>query len=385
MSAPFLSQEERLALQNFHNRSLPGTAYLRRVQILLLADDGFSQEAIAADVGVPITRVRQILRAFRRERLTLFPETLFSPPLFSTTDPIAEAGRIILAGQLPIAQSYLLDLETTTSVVAVHETRKTIRRLRTLLQLFAPYYENGLLASYRRRFRKFMRRLGRSRDTAVFLIKLDNYMAQGAEAGTLTSDELAALLAVRDYWQARLAAADKEVRRYLTKGSYQNLLEDFESFTQTRGEGVRASGDQIEPEKVGHIAPGLIYQKVAAVRAFDDYLNGASLERLHALRIRFKELRYTLESFQPVMGPSAEQAIETTRRLLIHLGDINDARFHLDMLANTSDPALATGVDLYRAAKIVELDGLVQSFSVLWDEFDCLAWRQQLSSAVVMM
>lgn len=382
MVALNLSQEELGSLQALVNRSPPGTAYLRRAKIVLLANSGSSQEEISAKVEMPIFRVRQMLRAFNRERLGLFPDELLISPAFSAEEEIAEAGRQIMASLLQKAKFHETDLSTTTSVFAIHDTRKTIRRLLTSFRLFEPYYEAGLLDSYRRRFRKSMRRFSRSRDVAVFLFKLDHELATESESGALTASEIEALTLLRSHWEANKTATDEKVRAYLAKGKYQALLVEFETFTQNRGGGVPTPPDLPAPSKVRHLAPILMYEKLAAVSAYDDYIDDASLDMLHALRIQFKELRYTLEFFRPVMGPSARKAIDVVKRLLTHLGDLNDARVHLAMLAKITNQELAPAVALYCEIKKVELERLTDEFPSLWDEFDCLEWRQQLAEAV---
>ena len=385
MVTPLLKPEDKESLLAFVDRSTAETPYLRRAKILLLADNNKTQEAIAVEVDVPITRVRQMLRAYKREGLALFPNELFIQQLFSTDEEMAEAGRLILASLVDKATSFEPDLATKTSVTAVHETRKTIRRLRTACKLFEPFFENGLLNSYRRRFRKFMRRLARSRDNAVFLIKLNQYIEESTDKEALTPEEVAALRQLSSHWEEKQSAVDEKVRGYLSKGKYQMLLSEFGSFTQTRGLGVQVAADPLAPTKVSYVAPVFINEKVSAVRAYDAYLDDASLELLHALRIKLKELRFSLEFFQPVMGPSAAEAIETVKILLIHLGDLNDARIHLKMMDEVVNEDLTEAVLLYRQAKEVELAELKDNFPQLWRELENPEWRQQVASALAVM
>ncbi|MGD2050120.1 MAG: CHAD domain-containing protein [Chloroflexota bacterium] len=385
MVTPLLKPEDKESLQAFVDRSTAETPYLRRAKILLLADNNKTQEAIAVEVDVPITRVRQMLRAYKREGLALFPNELLLQQLFSTDEEMAEAGRLILASLVDKAKSFEPDLATITSVTAVHETRKTIRRLRTACKLFEPFFENGLLNSYRRRFRKFMRRLARSRDNAVFLIKLNQYIEELPDSEALTLEEVVALRQLSSHWEEKQSAVDEKVRGYLSKGKYQMLLSEFGSFTQTRGLGVQVAADPLAPTKVSYVAPVFINEKVSAVRAYDAYLDHASLELLHALRIKLKELRFSLEFFQPVMGPSAAQAIETVKKLLIHLGDLNDARIHLKMMDEVVKEDLTEAVLLYRQAKEVELAELKDNFPQLWRELENPEWRKQVALALAVM
>ena len=118
MTSPLLSEKERIALQAFVDRSQPETAYLRRAKIVLMADEGSTQEAIAVDTGVAIIHVRQMLRAFNRQGIAFFPAGILTPPSISPDAAIAETGRQILARLLTKVEAHLNDLETTTTVTA---------------------------------------------------------------------------------------------------------------------------------------------------------------------------------------------------------------------------------------------------------------------------
>jgi CHAD domain-containing protein len=230
-----------------------------------------------------------------------------------------------------------------------------------------------------------MRRLGRSRDLAVFLDKLESYMGDSETSDQSKAADLDALRDLRDYWRIRKQKADEKIRDYLAKGKYPSLLTEFERFCQSEGDGALAPTGVLMPSKVGHLAPVFLYEKLANVRAYDVYLDDVDLQRLHELRIRLKELRYTLEFFQPVLGISVKENLNTVKKLLIYLGELNDARVHMVMLDNNKEESLAAGVRLYRQAKEMELEKLLVEFPRLWARFDSLEWRQQLSEAVSLL
>lgn len=382
-----LNEDDRDHLQAFVDRSQPDTAYLRRVRILLLADEGLSAETIAAEVEIPVNRVRQLIRVYRSQGLSFLPETVLSPiPSFSPDDPIAEAVRAIMGDIVKKIWFYEKELRIETSPASVHETRKSIRRLRTALQLFEPFFEKGTLDVFRKRFRKIMRRLGRSRDTTVFLLKLDNLLDDQIATGSLSIDGQSMMEDLRQYWLTKNEAANEEIRNYCRNGKYQALLAEFDEFTQSSGkETTNMKVGQVVPRKTRHIAPILIYQQVAAVRAFDEYLEEVSPTLLHELRIRFKELRYTLEFFAPILGRTVGSSIKMVKRILIHLGDLNDARVALEMLDSIEDQQLTRQIGLYRTTKENELEILATSFSDLWEEFNQPEWRQQLATAIVVL
>jgi CHAD domain-containing protein len=378
-----LNPEERELLQDFMDNSQPGMAYRRRAQIILLADDGLSAEDVAAKLKIPVGRVRQFLRVFNRERLQVFPSSMFTPPQpFSPDDPIAEAGRQIMAALIEKIISHDDDLRNLTDVFSIHETRKTCRRVRSAFKIFAPYFETELIESYDLGFRKLMRRLARSRDIAVFMGKFENFRDEVLDVYSLTDQQNQSLAEFERYWRDELAKSDAKAHDYLVKGKHSTLLKRFRKFTRKPGIGV---AEESEPEtalRTRLVAPVILYQKAAAMRAYDGFIEGASVESLHELRIRCKEMRYTLEIFLPILGPSTTDALAALKRVLTHLGDLNDARMALEMMNEVDDPALAPFMEIYRQEKSAELDGLVVDFPGLWSNINQPSWRLALAEAV---
>jgi CHAD domain-containing protein len=290
-----------------------------------------------------------------------------------TTDMhIAELGRRIMADQLAIMELHRPDLQAETSVTAVHETRKAIRRTYTAVRLFRPYFEPGLLNGYRKRLRKLMKRLAPCRDTAVFLGKL-----QGARPDTAVPlDELA------QYWQIQKAATEANLRLYLTRPKWTGFWDAYAAFTATDGKGVRPSqtGD---PVRAQHVIPVLLYQRVAAIWAYDDFLHESespAIQKLHQLRIQCKELRYAFEFFAPLLGAEIVPVIEALKQLQVNLGDLNDARVALMLLEKT--PGRETAVRHYQSFQQAEISRLRHEFWPLWAELNAPAWRQNLAAAV---
>ena len=376
-----LAIEERRQLLKFVQKSAPGTPYLRRVRIILLDDEGATQESIAAELQVPITRVRQMLRAYKREGIGLFPESLWSSLTFRPEDQITNAARQIVAELVASLEIYEVQLSEESIVTAVHESRKTIRKMRTGLRLFEPYFENHLLRSYRKRARKFMRRLARSRDIAVFLLNLEASTVEGSDSQGLSDRDRLLLSELADYWRDRQFAADARVREYLSEGKYRQLLDDLNDFAN--GDSGQAVTDN--ETSVAYISPVMIYQKLERVRTMGDRLGELQPEKLHALRITCKELRYTLEFFEGLLGPSAYECLETVKNLLLHLGDVNDARVHLQMIDQMERPDLDPAIALYRPVVEARLLQLQDDFPGKWAELNSSEWRERLAAAVAVL
>jgi CHAD domain-containing protein len=124
-------------------------------------------------------------------------------------------------------------------------------------------------------------------------------------------------------------------------------------------------------------------------------LESATIDQLHALRIEFKKLRYTLEFFSEVLGKETKDLINEIKKLQDHLGDLNDAdvactilrefldnwetrQVHLPIMERENpEPVVA-----YLASKHAERYLLTTTFHEAWQGFDQPETRSKLASAV---
>ncbi len=271
--------------------------------------------------------------------------------------PIAEAGRLLMSNELSTVQTHWPALRLSAEVTAVHETRKAIRRTLTLLKLFTPYFAPGVLEPHRVTLRGIMRRLGPCRDVAVFRLKL----------GAFNETAERPLTQLTAYWQEQQAEFDKTLCRYLARKKVRRHLETYARFTTTPGVDAMPRGEKITPLQVRHALPALLFQRAGAVRAWGELLPEATPTQFHQLRIRFKELRYTLTFFEPVLSAGGEM-IDLSRRIQEYLGDLNDAGVALSLL--TSMKGCREEKAIYSAHQQAELERLTGGFLPLYAEFD---------------
>lgn len=283
--------------------------------------------------------------------------------------PIAEAARLIMAGELAILQTHWPALRLTADVTAVHETRKAIRRTFTAFKLFAPYFAPDELEPHRKTLRGIMRRLAPCRDAAVFRLKLAAY-------NETAETPLPALAA---YWDERQTGFDAALRHYLRRRRVLRRLDRYTRLTATLGMGLPRGQSRAAPLLVRHVLPALLFQRVGVARAWGALLPTATPPQFHQLRIQFKELRYTLTFFEPILGACAE-VIDLSRRIQDHLGALNDARVAVELLDGMKhhrDEAAP-----YRTAQQAELDRLMAEFLPLYAEFDQPDARYRLALAL---
>lgn len=290
--------------------------------------------------------------------------------------PIAELGRQMLAAQLAVIQMHWPVLQEAPEVTAVHETRKAIRRTYTAVRIFRPYFEPDVLDGYRKRLRKLMKRLAPCRDTAVFVYKLEIF---AAESGADMADLL-------EHWQGQLTAVNTHLQQFVNRKKWAAFWPAYAEFTTTIGRGVLPQ-PAFAPVKAGHLIPGLLYERVAGVRAFDEYgrsqLTAADIDQLHKLRIQCKELRYAFEFFALLLGPEIEPVIAVLEQLQDNLGALNDARVALAMLADVV--GMDTAVAHYRQSKQAEINRLLAEFPPLWETLNGTEWRRNLALALAIL
>jgi CHAD domain-containing protein len=317
------------------------------------------------------------LRSGRRASIACLPyhiefaimKSMRQGPLFEADMHIAQAGRAVFASLLATVRTHRPQLLRDADETSVHETRKAIRRTFTAFKLFAPYYEPGTLKEYRQGLKRLMHRLGRCRDVTVFLKKLANY----AEVHGKLPD-------LNEYWQGQGARLNGKLRRYAGKAETAQFLDAYEQFTETPGLGERREPDGVVPNRVNQLAPLLIYERLALVRAFEEVIEEADSKRMHQLRIQVKELRYTLHFFAPLMGAQVRPVEVALEALQDVLGDLHDASVALRMLQES--PVDEEVVATYRRAQEMEIARLSAEFIPLWQDFSAPRWRRRLAEAL---
>jgi CHAD domain-containing protein len=183
-------------------------------------------------------------------------------------------------------------------------------------------------------------------------------------------------------------------------------VEAFSEFLETPGAGALPSLSEGEPlpHRVRHVAPVAVYERLAAVRAYDEWVTrpDVPLERYHQLRIAFKRLRYTLEFFREVLAPEAKALIDEIKLLQDHLGDFQDAVVACALLRDFLTwgtwghtqtkktvwpvaPVVAPGVAAYLTARQTELQHLLDTFPQAWARIQNPEFSQSVAAAVAVL
>ena len=310
-------------------------------------------------------------------------EVLEKPGL-SPDDSMAEAARKTLLYHLQRMMLHEPGTRDGEDPEELHVMRVATRRMRAALRVFEGYVDMGRYKPFLKVMRQTGSELGAVRDLDVFMIKTQAYI------DSLPPEQQSGLEPLVEAWRAERARARTELLTFLDSDGYQRFKEKFEAFLRTPGAGVGrkagADGEPI-PTRVGDILPGVLFDRLALVKAYDGPISqpDAPLAVFHQLRITSKGLRYTLEFFQEVLGSGGKPLIDRTKQVQDHLGDLQDAVVACDVMlgflgsgtwgiargdgkgARTVFPVYAPGVATYLAVKQGEIERLMHTFGPLWD------------------
>lgn len=294
------------------------------------------------------------------------------------TDNMAEAGRKVLLAEFVQMLKHEAGSRTGEDIEDVHDMRVSIRRMRSIFRLLAPYYKVKDVRPYRSDLSRLGEVLGEVRDLDVMIEDLRAFQL------TLDADGQADLQVTIDELDERRVAAREDLNKRLDRKTYRRFLKAFGQFVTTPIE------DQlhgvIAPSQVRHLLPSLIYDRLAAVRAYDDALADADDETLHALRIEFKRLRYTVSLFADVLGTTIAEFVVELKLIQDTLGRINDAttaRERLDTLLDSDEKHHSDALNAYIAFMETDKNGLADQFKADWERFNSRRVQQKLSTALL--
>lgn len=413
---PHLTIAERSIVEQLtHNQEV----IARRARLLLAWDGGAPRAELLAQSGLSARQARFWLNAFRRQRLAIFPRhaleglppspppteaapavrliapavepaaptlpvELIAAPGIEADDAMSEAGRKILRFHF----RRMLYNEPGTRLgqdpEALHDMRVATRRMRAAFRIFGSYYGEPA-SSYEKGLKQTGGMLGTVRDLDVFRQKILDYREALPDAQQGSLDPLLAVL------ETRRDMARREMLNFMDGKKYARFKERFGEFVETADMDSLpiAQDGEPQPYRARHVAPVVIYERLAAVRAYDEWVAvpNPPVTRLHALRIACKRLRYCLEFFREVLGPETKALINRVVEMQDHLGELQDAvvasgilrdflvwgtwghEVTTQSLSDLSTPVIAPGVAAYLAVKQSELQHLLDTFPPLWQGF----------------
>lgn len=297
------------------------------------------------------------------------------------TDPMAEAGRKIFAQQIRRMKRHEAGSRTGEDIESVHQMRVSIRRMRSLFNLIGAHYRPKTVDKYERGLRQIARDLGAIRDLDVLILDLQEYQA------ALSAEDQVAIAQVVAILDERRSASRVRLNQRFDSKQYTRFLRQFQRFAKRPKKGARTVKRGEAPHQLRHVLPLLLHERLARVKAYDTALPASDDAILHALRVEYKQLRYALEFFQPILGRSAKPFLTQVKAMQEILGRINDIAVfsetvsRLDRLTPQQTAVLAG----YLSTRNNELAALRKQFYQAWARFNNRASQRQFSDSLLVL
>jgi len=222
----------------------------------------------------------------------------------------------------------------------LHQMRVAVRRLRALCGAYAKTLPQSALQSFVAELKWLARALGPARDADVFITEIWPPLRVELNANPL-------LPQLDARWAAQRHVATTKARRVLMSRRYQRLMPEFWRQFAAEVWLTEASQEQLAvlDGPASDFARRVLEHRDRKVRRHGQSITKLDDERLHALRIRIKKLRYAADSFGSLFGgAAADGMLDNLSRLQDILGSINDIRVaeqHVDeALTHRRGPAV---------------------------------------------
>lgn len=399
-----LTPEENEILEQIAQKGDPSSRQL--ACLIIFWNQGLTAEEISMKAKIPLEEVQDAIEQYKEKGTLIFPTTLVEEAVVSLVsdqtdeqktkqrktagvladDPMSEAGRKVLRFHF----ERLLENESGTrlgeDIEALHDMRVATRRMRAASRIFRPYFKAKRIKPFLKGLRRIGRALGRVRDLDVSLENANQYIQQ------LSKDEQSAIDPLLEHWNQMQDDARTSMLAHLDSKRYQRFVDEFNTFLTTKGDGAKkikiANPDTY---RVYQAVPILIYKRYGILRGYDEIIDKAELETLHALRIDVKRFRYLLEFVQEALGPSAKDVIQECVIVQDHLGELNDADVSCQILVEFLEEwrkkshrkaTDISGVADYLVWRQVQLRTLMDTFPATWIRFLRSNIRHKLADAI---
>jgi CHAD domain-containing protein len=216
--------------------------------------------------------------------------------------PLAAEVRRVARGRLSHALDELRGAGTDRDE-AVHEARKDLKKLRSLLRLVRAEIGDEAYRTENRRLRDAGRRLSGVRDAQVVVEALD---------GLAGREEAGAYRGLREVLEARRSSVEQD------RGAREDAVAALEQALR------RVADWPLERDGWEALEPGLRRQYRRGRRAMRAALEDPTTEALHEWRKRAKDLWYHLRLLRGAFPAPLDAAAQEAHLLSDHLGDDHD-------------------------------------------------------------
>ena len=288
-------------------------------------------------------------------------------------DYIETAASKILLNQIEIVLNKYETASKGEDPDAVHDMRVAIRKIRGVFTVFHDYLNEDWTKKYSDGFRRIVSSTGFVRDLDVLKENTINYTNEEE------SDE-----STQEFFELLQIKKDSEIlkmQQVLHAKEYQDIIHDFKKDLENGkyiGRYVRNKKGDVFASRIKDVIPIIISKRASNITAYNEWLFGkeVNLNTFHRLRIECKNMRYTLEFFNDIVGPVGKEMENDFKTLQTILGDIQDISVGnliiKDMKTENKEDMknLQTFTEKIQNDKKQDIEELMNKFFEIWDKID---------------
>lgn len=257
----------------------------------------------------------------------------------------------------------------------LHRARVSLRRINNLLEIFNDVLPYPRLKKWRRSIALAGKALGRGRDLDVWTHLLKGRLAKVPAARQRSGRALIGYLE-REREQEQ-SLAQKILARLEERGIFKEVRAALGPARRCprNNQALRAMGRQ----KISKRLKRFLAASSCARRPQDG-------KGLHRLRIKGKKLRYTLESFERVFGPSTKYFYTSVYALQTALGELHDAEMLVAFLQGLKNQGVEgidrAALDSWRGLFAASRRAAYKRFLRLWNKAEKQKFWKALESFI---
>lgn len=329
---------------------------IREVEIELLSGALNELFAVALDLQASVPMHPEASSKSERAYRLLDLEPLLAvkaqPVAVQADMPTMDAFRLIALACIGHLQANEQGVRDSDEAEFVHQARVAIRRLRSAIRLWEPLLPEPFVACFDPLWQALATQLGDNRNWDVFRAETLPVLTE-AFAGRLDGARLASRV------HGRCASYRRVSRRALRSEDYSRLLLDFSAALVALPASPAGRLADFVPRCLGKRARRVDERAAAPLQT--------DVAARHRLRVAFKQLRYGLEFFSPLLaGPLLADYHQSATALQEMLGRLNDLAVATQLVAAVLPAGNRVEVQAWLAA---QTGALLPEFAQLLDDF----------------
>jgi len=242
-----------------------------------------------------------------------------------------KATKVILRSLLHVMKTNQAYIEKDLDTEFLHDYRVAVRRTRSALSQIKKVFPNETISRFKKDFSFVGKLSNQLRDLDVYLLKKKAYKAL---LPSFLSDDIDPLFS---YLSNKRSKSLKQVVKSFESNKYSQILQNWENFLDEpqKDAPTTANADL----SILILAQKTIYKQYRSVfEAINKILVKFDDEKLHALRIECKKLRYLMEFFFSLFSHKEMNIlIIQLKKLQNKLGDLNDLFIQQEYLLTISE------------------------------------------------